>query len=116
MSLLSGRTRMHRRLLSLSIATGLWGFGSFLAGTARTGSTAIMGWQIANLGGIFIGPTFYHLASEFIGSRNRKLLSFGYAQATVSALLGLGTNLIFNKTRYVFGIFYNEATLLTYCQ
>ncbi|MDH4230419.1 MAG: response regulator [Nitrospirota bacterium] len=109
-SFLFGRTRLHRRLLFFNIAVALWGFGCFLAGIARTGNTAILGWQCANLGGFFVGPSFYHLVGEFTGSKNRKLLSFGYVQATVSAFLGFGTNLIFNKTRYVFGLFYNEVT------
>jgi hypothetical protein len=77
MSLLFGRSRMHRRLFYFNIAVALWGFGSFLAGIARTGNTAIPGWQLAHSGGFFVGPAFYHLVSEFIGSRNRKLLSFG---------------------------------------
>ncbi|RPI37292.1 MAG: PAS domain-containing protein, partial [Nitrospiraceae bacterium] len=110
LSLLFGRNRMHRLLLSFYIAVALWGFGSFAAGIARTSDMAIMGWQLANLGGFFVGPTFYHLASEFIGSRNRRLLSFGYAQAIIFVFLGFATNLVFNKTRYVFGIYYNEAS------
>ena len=112
LTLFFGKTKLHRLLLFFNIAVAFWGFGLFLAGTANNESNAIFGWQIAHLGGFFIGTFFYHMTCVFCGIDRRKLVNLAYSQAIVFNLLSFGTKNLFNKTRFVFDIYYNEATPL----
>lgn len=111
-ALLFGRTPLQRLLIFFNIACALWGFGSFLAGIARNDADGVLAWRLANAGGFFLGPLFYHFVTLFTRTGQRKILYCAYIQAAVCALLGLSTELFFTKTRYVFGVFYNVATPL----
>jgi len=111
-ALLFGRTPMQRLLVYFNIACALWGFGSFLASIARSDADGILAWRIANSGGFFLGPLFYHFVILFTKSGQRKLLYCAYIQAAVCTLAGLSSKLLFNNTRYVFGAFYNVVTPL----
>ena len=109
-TLLFGKTKLHRLLLYFNLAVGVWGFGLFLVGIADSGAKAIAAWKIAHLGGVFVGPLFYHLASNFCGKINRKMLFPAYLMALLSSVGIIWTDYIINEIRYVFGLYYNAAT------
>lgn len=101
-----GKTRTHHLLLLFNVVVAVWGFGLFLVGIAPSESKAILGWKIANIGGFFVGPSFYHMASHLCERPRRKLLCFAYLQAAVFVALGFGTDLIFNRTIYIYDIYF----------
>ncbi len=107
-TLISGKTKLHRQLLLFNLALSVWGAGLFVVGIADSAAAALLGWKIAHIGGFFIGPLFFHLVAYLIGIRRRKLLIFGYSQAVFFILVSLTTGYIFNKTRIVSGIFFIE--------
>lgn len=94
------------------MAMALWGGGLFWAGSAATGPDAILGWQIAHLGGFFTAAFFYHMVCIFCRIERKKLLYFVYAQAIIFNIIGFRTNYLFDKTRLAFGLYYNSATPL----
>jgi hypothetical protein len=94
------------------MVVAVWGLGLFFVGIADTESEAILSWRFAHLGGFFVGPTFYHLVSVFCGSKRKTLLYLGYLQASIFSAIGLGTELVFNKTRYTYGLYYNDISPL----
>jgi signal transduction histidine kinase len=105
-----GRTQTHRLLMLFNVACAVWGFGLFLAGIANAEARAIRGWQIANTGGIFIGPLFYHMVSAFRDVINKKVIYLGYSCAIAFSIMIIGTTYVINKTRFVFDIYYMEIT------
>ncbi len=105
-----GRTRLHRCLMNFNLIVSVWGFGLFLAGIADSHEKALFAWQIAHAGGFFVGPAFYHFASVFTGDHKKKLLVFSYVQAGICVLFTFGTDLVLNKTRYVYGLHYIQTT------
>ena len=109
-TLLFGKTRLHRLLLNFNLVVAVWGLGVFLVGIADTEAKAINAWKIAHLGGVFIGPLFYHLVSRFCGTVNRKMLFFAYLIALFSSAGIIWTGYIIKEARYVFGLYYNVAT------
>jgi signal transduction histidine kinase len=109
-ALFFGRTQTHRLLMLFNMACAVWGFGLFLAGIANAEAQAIRGWQIANTGGIFIGPLFYHMVSAFRGVMNKKVIYLGYSCAIAFLIALIGTAYVVNKTRFVFDIYYMEMT------
>jgi signal transduction histidine kinase len=94
------------------LVVALWGLGLYLVGDATTEKEALLGWQIAHLGGFFIGVLFYHMICIFCGIQRRKILYFAYSQAIILNILNFATTYLFNKTRFVFDLYYNEATPL----
>ncbi len=112
LTLFFGKTKLHRLLLFFNIAVAAWGIGSFFAGIAATESDAIFGWKLAHLGGFFVGALFYHMVCVFCEIQRKRLLYFAYLQALIFNILSFGTKHIFTETRFVFGIYYNEATPL----
>ncbi len=111
-ALFFGKTKLHRILLLFNIVVAIWGFGLFLVGIADNEADALFGWRFANLGGFFVGPSFFYMTSVFCNIKRTKLLYAAYAQAVIFAIIGSATGLIFNKTRVVFGLYYNEINLL----
>ncbi len=111
MAALYGKSRTHIRLLVFNIFCVIWGAGCFVAGIATSSKESIIGWQIALFGGYFVAPAFLHFIYEFSGQKNNRLLSFAYIQAGFYSFLSLLFPQYFYKTRYVFGIYYNDATL-----
>jgi two-component system NtrC family sensor kinase len=111
-TLFFGKTRLHRLLLFFNIVVAFWGFGSFLVGLANTEQKALFGWQIAHLGGFFIGPLFYHLVCVFCEVQRKRMLYFAYSQAIIFNLLNVGTKYLFTKTRFIFGLYYNDVNPL----
>lgn len=107
-----GRTRLHRCLMNFNLIVSVWGFGLFLAGIADSHEKALVAWQLAHAGGFFVGPAFYHFAGVFTGTLKKKLLVFSYVQAGTCVLFTLATDLVLNKTRYVYGLHYIQTTPL----
>ncbi|HWR57651.1 MAG TPA: histidine kinase N-terminal 7TM domain-containing protein, partial [Thermodesulfovibrionales bacterium] len=112
LAFLFGKHRLHRLLSFFNLVVAVWGFGLFWVGMSDSAESALAGWKMAHLGGFIVGPLFYHLTSFFCGTERRKLLYSGYIQGIVFIVLAVGTNLLFNQTRYAFGLFFPEATPL----
>lgn len=113
-ALIYGKTKLHRILLWFNIVVALWGIGLFLAGIANTEPEAIFGWKLGHLGGFFIAPLFYHMIYVFCGVRWRKLLYFAYSQAIFFNVINVVANRFITKTRFVFGVYYNDANIFLY--
>ncbi len=107
-TIIFGKTKLHRQLLFFNIVVAVWGIGLYIVGISDTGPEAIFGWKFAHVGGFFIGPFYYHLVHVLTDIKHRKLLYFGYLQAVVIIMIGLTTEYVFNKTRFVFGIHFIE--------
>jgi signal transduction histidine kinase len=105
-----GKAKIHRILLFFNLMVALWGGGLYIVGIANTEQTALLGWKVAHLGGLFIGVLFYHMVKVFCGIHGNKLLYFAYIQAIFFNVLNLGTKSLINKTRFVFGLYYNDVT------
>ena len=105
-----GKTRLHRLLLNFDLVVAVWGVGLFLVGIADSEAKAINAWKIATLGAVFIAPCFFHMVSHFCEKRHRIILYFIYLQGFFFASACIGTDLMINKTRDVFGLYYNMAT------
>lgn len=104
-----GKTKLHRLLFVFNIVVAVWGLGLFLIGIADSESNALFSWKFAHAGSFLIGPIFYHIVSVFSGKRSKPLLYFGYLQAIITVVIGVGTDIIFDKTRFVYGLHYYKA-------
>ncbi len=105
-----GKTRLHRQLFFFNAMVAVWGMGLFFAGIAQSEDLALASWKIATMGGILIGPAFYHLISILCGTSRKSLQYFGYIQGAILAVATVGTDLVINSTRYVYGLHYIVAT------
>lgn len=111
-ALLLGKTTIHRILALFNISVSIWGFGCFMAGIATTESAAIHGWRFGQTGGIFIAVFFYHIISIFCGLQRRFLLASIYIWGLSFLYFCFNTNLLFDKTRFIYDVYYNDATWL----
>ncbi|MCG2750045.1 MAG: ATP-binding protein [Desulfobulbaceae bacterium] len=102
---------IHRVLALFNLAVAVWGIGLFLVGIAVSEPEAKFAWEIANLGGFFIGPSFFHLTGLWCDIERRKLLYLAYGQAIVFAIGIIFTNLIINEFRFVSQILFVKANL-----
>ena len=109
-SFLAGRTKSYRVLLLFNVATVFWGAGCFIAGISTTEKFALFGWKLAHFGGFFIAPFFYHLVSVFCNLPRKKIIFLAYLQGIIFNILSFSTDVVISKTRFIFNIFYNEAT------
>lgn len=107
-----GKTRLHRLLLNFNLVLAVWGAGLFLVGIADSEVKAINAWKIAYFGSFLIAPCFVHIARHFCGKRPGIILYFIYLQGIFFSLASVGTDLVINKSRYVFGLHYNVANPL----
>ena len=106
------KTTIHRVLALFNISVAIWGFGCFIAGIATTESAAIYGWRFGQTGGIFIAVFFYHMISIFCGLQRRFALTAIYLWGLFFLYFCFFTKLLFDKTRFVYDIYYNDATWL----
>ena len=111
-TLFFGKTRLHRLLLNFNLVVAVWGVGLFLVGIADNEAKAIIAWKIGHFGGVLIAPCFFHMVSHFCEKRPGIILYFIYLQGIFFASASIGTGLMINKTRYVFGLYYNTANPL----
>ena len=104
--LLFGRTKLHHSLLAFNVAVGVWGFGLFLVGIAGDERQALAAWNIAHVGGLFVGPAFYYFATVLCGLRRRRTLAFACLQGLVFLAAIIGTDLPYSSTKMVRGLHY----------
>lgn len=113
-TLAAGKTKIHRLLTLFNVAVAFWGAGGFIVGISDQESSAIFGWKIAHLGGVFVSILFFHLTSVFCKIHKPSFLIFGYAQAIIFNWLIWVDNSLFTKTRFTYGLYYNDATVFFY--
>src|SRR3989338_6495812 len=114
-ALIYSTTKLHRLLMLFNLILVIWGLGTFLAGRATSASSALSAWKFANAGGIFISITFYHMVCVFAELQLKKTIVFAYLQGFVFLYLTSFTNLVVNRTRFVFdSIYYNDVTWIFY--
>src|SRR3989344_7653213 len=111
-ALIFGRAKIHRILAYFNFSVAIWGFGGFIAGIAQSSQDAIVGWRIAHVGGVFVSTLFFHLVSIFCKVKKKHLLIFAYAQAVFFVIINLVFNQLIVRTRYVYGIYYNDVNSL----
>ncbi|MFC1524690.1 histidine kinase N-terminal 7TM domain-containing protein [Thermodesulfobacteriota bacterium] len=111
-TILYGKTKLHRLLLLFNLVVAIWGVGVFLVGMAGSETEAVTAWKIALLGGWLISPTFLHMMSVFCGIERRKTVLFAYTQGIFFVLLHLLTDLVINDVRFVFDIYFVDAGIL----
>ncbi len=104
-----GKTTLHRALLFFNLVISVWGFGLFYVGIATSPTDALLGWKIAHFGGFLVGPVFYYLIMEFCQIQRSKLFWYVFLQAVFFILISLTTDLLINKTRFIYGLHYLEA-------
>jgi len=107
-----GRLKIHRLLAFFNIAVAIWGFGGFIVGIANNEPTAIFGWKFAHIGGMFVSILFFHLVCIFCTIHRRWLLIFGYLQAIVFNFISWIPDKLITKARFVYGLYYNDATIV----
>jgi len=111
-ALIFGKTKIHRLLAFFNIAVSIWGFGGFIVGVASNSSASIFGWKFAHIGGMFVSVLFFHMICTFCMVQRKALLTFGYLQAIVFNFISWIPDKLITKTRYVYGLFYNDTTFL----
>ena len=111
-AILLGKTKIHRVLALFNISVAIWGFGCFIAGIATTELAAIRGWRFGQMGGIFIAVFFYHMICIFSNLQRKLGLVIIYIWGIFFLYFCFFTNLLFNKTRFIYNIYYNDATWL----
>ena len=65
-----GSRKVHYVLALFNAAAGIWGFGAFLVGLAKTPEAALVLWKLALIGAIFSPILFYHVV-VMLGSLKR---------------------------------------------
>lgn len=111
-TLILGKAKIHRILSLFNIAVAVWGFGGFIVGIARNEAMAIFGWKFAHIGGMFVSVLFFHLVCILCMIRRKKLLIFGYSQAIIFNLISWIPDKLITKTRFAYGLYYNDATII----
>ena len=107
-----GKTKVHRLLLSFNLILTIWGGGLFLVGNAQSQAEAKFAWAIGQSAIFFIAPAFFHLICTWCKLKHNILLFTAYSQAVVFTIFCLSSDLIINKFRYVFGVYYIDASPL----
>lgn len=108
-----GKTYIHRVLLRFNLAVTIWGIGLFLIGIATNEAEAKFSWKLAQFGGIFVAPTFFHLTIVWCEEKRKKLLYLAYGQAIIFAIAIIFSDLVVNNFRYVFATYFVKANLLS---
>ncbi|HDH49935.1 MAG TPA: hypothetical protein ENH04_00870, partial [Nitrospirae bacterium] len=107
-----GRTKIHQVLGLFNLSVAIWGFGSFMAGIASTEESAIYGWRVAQVGGTFIAVFFYHIVCIFCELKRKVPLTIIYIWGLFFLPFTVYTNILFDKTRFIYDVHYNDATPL----
>ena len=107
-----GNSKLHRIWVYFNLAVSIWGFGCFIVGIASNEATAKIGWKFAHVGGIFVGVFFYHVTCIFCELKRKKSIVATYFIGLFYVWLTVVTGQVIDRTRFVFGLFYNDATWL----
>jgi len=92
----------------------VWGVGTFLVSITASASRAMLGWQIAVAGGLFISVFFYHTIYILANLNYKKILMLVYLQAIACCLLSTfwGKTVVYGSMQVVIGSFlYPERVL-----
>jgi signal transduction histidine kinase len=112
MALTFGTSKLHRILVYFNSSVAIWGFGCFAVGLATNESSALYGWRFAQTGGIFIAVFFYHMISAFCNLKRQWILRVIYVWGLLLLPFCFLTDLLFYSTRYIYDVYYNDATVL----
>jgi hypothetical protein len=95
-----------------NLAVAVWGFGCFIVGIASNEASAKFGWKFAHVGGIFVGVFFYHVTCIFCELKRNKSIMTTYVIGIFYLFFTVMTDQVIDRTRFIFGLFYNDATWL----
>ena len=76
--LAKGRKKIHYIWALFCMAVALWGFGVFKIGGETDEGLAIMWWQIAYIGVIFIPVLYLHFICKFLNRKRNIFISVLY--------------------------------------
>ncbi|MFC1501052.1 ATP-binding protein [Elusimicrobiota bacterium] len=107
-----GKTPVQRALALFNTSVAIWGFGCFFVGKSLSEESALLAWRLGQTGGIFIAVFFYHMIHIFCHLKNTTLLKIIYVWGIVFLFFCFFTDLLFARTYFIYGVHYNEATLL----
>jgi hypothetical protein len=111
-ALIFGKAKIQRILALFNISVAIWGYGCFVVGIADTELKSLFWWRFGQTGGIFIAVFFYHMICIFCNLPRRIPLIITYIWGSFFLFFCFFTNLLFAKTRFIYGTYYNSATPL----
>jgi len=113
-----GSKKVHYVWALFNVAAGMWGFGAFLVGLAKTADMAFIFWKLALIGAIFSPIIFYNVI-VVLGDLNRRVLislfySYGvfFCLLTLFNLAGIDISLIPDFVYYVRAVDYRWCVLI----
>lgn len=104
------RNKLHHIWFFFNLAVAVWGYGCFLVGIASNEASALLYWKIAHIGGLFVSVFFYHMVCLFSGLNRYKSIFVAYVLGFLFLGLNLGTRHFINKSRFIYNLYYNDAT------
>ena len=111
-ALIFGNAKIHRILALFNTSVAIWGYGCFIVGIVTTEPMALLGWRFGQAGGIFIATFFYHMVCMFCGLQRKRTLIIVYLWSLFFLYFCFFTNWLFAKTRFIYSVYYNDATWL----
>ena len=109
---MKGKTKLHRIWMLFNLSVSIWGFGCFIVAQASSELIALYSWRFAHVGGLFISVFFYHMICNFCGLKRRRSIIASYIIGLFFLWFDVITEQFINKTRFVFDLYYNDATWL----
>jgi len=104
--LTKGRKKIHYIWALFCLAVSLWGFGVFKIGREVDEILAIIWWQIAYVGVIFIPVLYLHFICEFLNKRKNIFIFVVYLFTFIFLFLNIATNLFIGQLKFLFDSFY----------
>ncbi|MHC4214357.1 MAG: hypothetical protein ACYSWP_13405, partial [Planctomycetota bacterium] len=111
-TLIFGKTKLHRLLMFFNLTVAGWGIGLFVIGISRSEEEARLAWIFAQCFGIFIAPVFFHLTCSLCEVKHKKLLLLAYGQALLFSALCIFTDIVIDDLRYAFGIYFIDPNII----
>ena len=106
------RNELHTVWGLFNFSVSIWGIGCFIVGTASDETTALNAWKFAHIGGLFISIFFYHMVCAFSKLDRKKSTIAAYLFGVFFNVINFTTDYLINKTRIIYGIYFNDATVL----
>ncbi|MBI3601475.1 MAG: hypothetical protein HY209_01065 [Candidatus Omnitrophica bacterium] len=106
--------RMHHIWAIFNVCIGIWGAGTFFVGVSNKPTIALIAWKIAYIGVLLLPVLFYHMIYIFCDLKNKKFLTFAYAQVIFVLLVNIFTNQFIGRLEYVFNSFYYHRVTSVY--
>lgn len=112
--LIFGKTSLQKMWGLFNISVAVWGIGCFMVSKAVSQEFALLGWQIALSGGVFISTTFYNTVCIFCNIKRNKFLIFAYCMDFLFVfVVNMKTQILLSGWNTFFGnIYYLKATIL----